>query len=96
MGGRVVSRTITIHTLEGSRRLSIAELLVTTVHELGHIWCCYGPGTNDGHWADTPDAFSSVGLMHSPMTCTVARGSEPTCPSVFSGRELQEMGLTAP
>jgi hypothetical protein len=96
LGGRVVSRIIAVHTIEGSRRLSVAELLVTTLHELGHIWCCFGPGTKDGHWADTPTAFSSVGLMYSPMTCTVRPGSDPICPNVFSDRELAEMHLTAP
>jgi hypothetical protein len=96
LGGRVVSRTIAVHTIEGSRRLSAAELIVTTLHELGHIWCCFGPGTKDGHWADTPAGFSSVGLMFSPMTCTVTPGSDPICPSVFSDRELAEMRLTAP
>lgn len=98
LGGRVVSRTIAVHTIDGSRRLSVAELLATTVHELGHIWCCFGPGTKDGHWAssDTPSAFSAVGLMYSPMTCTVAAGSDPICPSIFSDRELAEMHLTAP
>ena len=96
LGGRVVSRTIVVHTMEGSRRLSVGEIVVTTLHELGHIWCCFGPGTKDGHWTDTPSTFSSVGLMFSPMTCTVAAGSDPVCPSVFSERELAEMHLTAP
>jgi hypothetical protein len=96
LGGRVVSRTIAVHTVDGSRRLSVAELIVTTLHELGHIWCCFGPGTKDGHWSDAPTAFSSVGLMYSPMTCTVTRGSDPVCPTVFSERELAEMHLTAP
>jgi len=96
LDGKVVSRTIAVHTIEGSRRLSAAELIVTTLHELGHIWCCFGPGTKDGHWSDTPSGFSSVGLMYSPMTCTVTPGSDPVCPSVFSDRELAEMHLTAP
>jgi hypothetical protein len=95
-GGRVVSRTIAVHTIDGSRRLSVSELLVTTLHELGHIWCCFGPGTKDGHWEDAPSTFTSVGLMYSPMTCTVARGSDPICPSIFSDRELAEMHLTSP
>jgi len=94
--GKVVSRTIAVHTIDGSRRLAAAELVVTTLHELGHIWCCFGPGTKDGHWADTPTGFSSVGLMYSPMTCTVRPGSDPVCPSVFSDRELAELHLTAP
>ena len=95
-GGRVTSRTIAVHTIDGSRRLTVPELMATTLHELGHIWCCFGPGTKDGHWADSPTDFSSVGLMNSPMTCRVAPGNEPICPSVFSDRELAEMKLTAP
>ena len=94
--GKVVSRTIAVHTIDGSRRLSASELVVTTLHELGHIWCCFGPGTKDGHWADAPTGFSSVGLMYSPMTCTVKPGSDPVCPSAFSDRELAELHLTAP
>jgi hypothetical protein len=96
LGGKIVSRTIAVHTVEGSRRLSVSELLVTALHELGHIWCCFGPGTKDGHWTDTPTGFSSVGLMYSPMTCTVTPGSDPICPTIFSDRELAEMHLTAP
>ncbi len=96
LNGRVVSRTIAVHTVEGTRRLSVGELVVTALHELGHIWCCYGPGTKDGHWTDTPTGFSSVGLMYSPMTCSVTPGSDPVCPNVFSDRELAEMHLTAP
>jgi len=96
LNGRVVSRTIAVHTVEGTRRLSVGELVVTGLHELGHIWCCYGPGTKDGHWADTPTGFSAIGLMYSPMTCTVTAGSDPVCPNVFSDRELVEMHLTAP
>lgn len=94
--GKIVSRTIAIHTLDGGRRLSGAEVMATALHELGHIWCCYGPGTKDGHWADAPTAFSSVGLMYSPMTCTVAPDADPVCPSVFGDRELAEMRLTSP
>ena len=96
VGGKVMSRTIAVHTMDGSRRLSAAELVVTTLHELGHIWCCFGPGTKDGHWSDTPTGFTSVGLMYSPMTCTVTPGSDPVCPNVFSDRELAEMHLIGP
>jgi hypothetical protein len=96
LGGKVVSRTIAVHTIDGSRRLSVSELLVTTLHELGHIWCCFGPGTKDGHWTDTPTGFSTVGLMYSPMTCTVSPGTDPVCPTIFSDRELAEMHLTGP
>ena len=95
-GGRVTSRTIAVHTIDGNRRLTVAELMATVLHELGHIWCCFGPGTKEGHWAETPTDFSSVGLMYSPMNCRVTRGSDPICPSVFSERELAEMKVTGP
>ena len=95
-GGRVTSRTIAVHTIDRVRRLTVAELMATVLHELGHIWCCFGPGTKDGHWAETPTDFSSVGLMYSPMNCRVTRGSDPICPSVFSERELAEMRLSGP
>jgi hypothetical protein len=96
LAGKVIARTIAIHTIDGSRRLSAPELVATTLHELGHIWCCYGAGTKDGHWPEAPTLFSSVGLMSSPMICRVTPGSDPICPSIFSDRELAEMRLTAP
>ena len=96
LGGRVLSRTIAVHTVEGGRRLSLPELMATTIHELGHIWCCFGPGTQDGHWSDTPTGFSSVGMMYSPMTCQISPGHDPVCPSVFSDRELATMALNGP
>ena len=94
--GKVVSRTITIYTLESGRQLSATELVTVAVHELGHIWCCYGDGTVDGHWSDSPPEFSPVGMMSSPMRCQGTAGSEPVCPSRFSDRELKELGLTSP
>jgi hypothetical protein len=93
-GGKVTSRTIAVHTIDGSRRLTVPELMATVLHELGHIWCCFGPGTKDGHWTETPTAFASVGLMYSPMICQASAGADPVCPSVFSDRELAAMGLT--
>ncbi|TMD56285.1 MAG: hypothetical protein E6I83_02820 [Chloroflexi bacterium] len=95
-GGKVTSRKIAVHTVDGSRHLAVPELMATVLHELGHIWCCFGPGTKDGHWAETPTDFSSVGLMYSPMNCRASRGSDPICPSVFSERELAEMRLNGP
>jgi hypothetical protein len=95
--GKVTSRTITVHTIDGSRRLTIPDLMSTTLHELGHIWCCYGPDTSSGHWSDPqPSGFSTVGLMYPTIRCQVSGGSEPVCPSVFSDRELTEMGLGSP
>ena len=95
-GGKVTSRTIAVHTIDGSRRLTLSELVATTLHELGHIWCCFGPGTSGGHWTYAPAGFSAVGLMYSPMRCDVPAGGDPVCPSVFSDRELAQMGLNGP
>src|SRR5687767_7247919 len=95
-GGKIVSRTIRVHTMEGGRRLSVPELVSTTLHELGHIWCCYGTATDAGHWAGGSSNFSSVGLMSSPMVCQRSSNGELTCPTIFSERELAEMKLTSP
>ena len=93
-GGKVTTRTITVHTIDGNRRLTIPDLLSTTLHELGHIWCCYGAGTSGGHWSDPqPTGFSPVGLMYPTIRCQASAGSEPVCPNVFSDRELTELGL---
>src|SRR5437762_12515819 len=96
-GGKITSRTIAVHTIDGNRRLAVPDLLSTTLHELGHIWCCYGPGTSGGHWADPqPTGFSSVGLMYPTIRCQASPGNDPVCPTVFSDRELTEMGLGSP
>lgn len=92
-GGSVVSRSITVYTMEGARRLTVQELIATAVHELGHIWCCSGPGTVEGHWIDSPPVFIPVGILNSPMTCKVERDARVVCPYVFSDRELAQMGL---
>lgn len=92
-GGKVVYRTIRVHTIENGRRLGLSELMSTTLHELGHIWCCYGPGATGGHWDAGSSNFSPVGLMIAPMYCQRASGDDFTCPNIFSERELTEMGL---
>src|SRR5438128_955945 len=82
-GGKVTSRTITVHTIDGNRRLTIPDLMSMTLHELGHIWCCYGAGTSGGH-------------MYPTIRCQASAGSEPVCPNVFSDRELTELRLGSP
>src|SRR2546426_6615287 len=96
-GGKVTTRIITVHTIDGNRRLTIPDLMSTTLHELGHIWCCYGAGTSGGHLADPqPSGVSSIRLLYSTIRCQVSAGSEPVCPTAFSDRELTEMGLGSP
>src|SRR3989441_4567228 len=96
-GGKVTTRTITVHTIDGNRRLTIPDLLSTTLHELGHIWCCYGPGTSGGHSAHPPPpGVSSLRLTYSPPPGPGGAGGGPVCPNVFSDRELIEMGLGSP
>ena len=100
-GGKVTSRTIAVHTIDGSRRLTLSELVATTLHELGHIWCCTGPDASpDGHWAQ-PSAdpllqgVDRFGLMNHPVNCLVFAAGVESCPNRFSERELKTMGFSA-
>ena len=69
------------------------------LHELGHIWCCFGPDAGpDAHWLQKiPDPLlqgvDQYGLMTHPVTCLVKPGIE-SCPNRFSDRELRTMGFT--
>jgi len=74
LNGRVVSRTIAVHTVEGTRRLSVGELVVTALHELGHaiglrhdddpkLLMCGRPAScrPDAFQSDTPRFFPLSG-----------------------------------
>ena len=69
------------------------------LHELGHSWCCFGPGAGrDEHWLETiadPQlvGVSRFGLMTNPVTCRL-NGSDEVCARSFSERELRAMGFT--
>ena len=69
------------------------------LHELGHIWCCFGEGAGpDEHWLEKiPDpelvGVNRFGLMTQPVTCRRA-GTSEICANRFSGRELRTMGFT--
>jgi len=73
--------------------------LSVALHELGHIWCCFGPdAAPDGHWRETTadpllEGVNQFGLMTHPVTCLVAARA-PICPNRFSARELRAMGFT--
>ena len=73
--------------------------VAVVLHELGHIWCCFGPEAGgDGHWLEKiPDPLlqgvDRFGLMTHPVTCLIGAGFE-SCPNRFSERELRTMGFT--
>src|SRR2546428_1481447 len=80
-GGKVTTRTITVHTIDGNRRLTIPDLLSTTLHELGHIWCCYGPGTIGGHRSDPqPQGLASAGPILPIIPCQLSTRCDSVCP----------------
>ena len=72
--------------------------VAVVLHELGHIWCCFGPEAgSDGHWLEKiPDPLlqgvDRFGMMTHPVTCLVGRAFE-SCPNRFSDRELRTMGF---
>jgi len=78
---------------------NVENNVAVALHELGHIWCCRGPDTNDGHWLTkeaSPGLYGvdKYGLMTDPVTC-VSFGSVLSCPNRFSDREMVALGFTA-
>src|SRR4029077_19281929 len=80
--------------------LSADNSVAVALHELGHIWCCFGPDASaDGHWtqAIADPLLSGVdrfGLMNHPVSCIVFAAGVESCPNRFSDRELRTMGFT--
>jgi hypothetical protein len=78
---------------------SVENNVAVALHELGHIWCCYGPDANDtGHWTTkqvSPGLYGvdKYGLMTDPVTC-VSFGAVLSCPNRFSDREMVALGFT--
>lgn len=92
---------IVIYVADDGRRLAEPELVSTAIHELGHIWCCRGAETSEGHWTTPVDDGASFGLnryglMNSPVGCNAQRDGSSLCPTRFSDRELASMGFLAP
>lgn len=78
---------------------NVENNVAVALHELGHIWCCRGPGTSDGHWVTkepSPGLYGvdKYGLMTDPVTC-VSFGSVLSCPNRFSDREMVALGFTS-
>jgi hypothetical protein len=78
---------------------NVENNVAVALHELGHIWCCRGPDTSDGHWLTkqaSPGLYGvdKYGLMTDPVTC-LSFGSVLSCPNRFSDRELVALGFTS-
>jgi len=77
---------------------TVENTIATTLHEIGHIWCCTGEDADDGgHWKTKlrdPGLYGvdKYGLMTDPVTC-VAFGSVLSCPNRFSDREMRALGF---
>ena len=80
--------------------LSADNFVAVALHELGHIWCCFGPDASaDGHWAQAIadpllQGVDRFGLMNHPVSCIVFAAGVESCPNRFSDRELRAMGFT--
>lgn len=80
-------------------RRTVENNVAVALHELGHIWCCRGPGATDsGHWAEkqlSPGLYGvdKYGLMNEPVLCTQF-GTILSCPNRFSDREMVALGFT--
>jgi len=101
-GGALIGQEIAIYVAEPDGRvISPGEILSTGLHELGHIWCCFGAGTADAHWDKVQDdgrtlGLNRYGLMNSPIRCNVQPDGSRICPDRFSDRELGALGFTDP
>ena len=77
---------------------TVENTIATTLHELGHIWCCEGPDADGGgHWKTKERdlglyGVDKYGLMTDPVTC-VAFGAVLSCPNRFSDREMRALGF---
>ena len=92
------SQGIFLYVAEQRTTFSGDNFVAVALHELGHLWCCNGPGSDgSGHWA-TPVAdpllggVDRYGLMNHPVQCYLI-GAIESCPNRFSDRELRTMGF---
>jgi hypothetical protein len=92
------SQRIVVFMVDDLGPVSTENSVAVALHELGHIWCCRGPGAGpDGHWLEAIadpllQGVDRFGLMTHPVTCLVFPGFV-TCPNRFSERELHTMGF---
>ncbi len=78
---------------------STENLVAIALHEIGHIWCCSGEGSEPGgHWATAAadpelQGVDRFGLMNHPVSC-LTFGTVVSCPNRFSRRDLTAFGFT--
>ncbi|MDP9264962.1 MAG: hypothetical protein M3O91_02410 [Chloroflexota bacterium] len=93
------SEDVIVYAEDDSGALTPENSVAVALHELGHIWCCRGPGTTAGHWTtkeESPGLYGvdKYGLMNHPVECLTLPSGIETCPNRFSDRELRSMGFT--
>ena len=93
------SQAIFLYAATPSGILTADNMVAVALHELGHIWCCRGEGTLDGHWAQPVadpllQGVDRYGLMNHPVNCVVFAACVESCPNRFSERDLRAMGFS--
>lgn len=94
------SMAIFLFPADDSGPLSSDNFVAVALHELGHIWCCFGPDASpDGHWAQAIvdpllQGVDRFGLMNHPVSCVIFAAGVESCPNRFSERDLRSMGFT--
>ncbi|HYK99330.1 MAG TPA: hypothetical protein VEU77_13155 [Candidatus Acidoferrales bacterium] len=92
------SEDIEIFVQDDLGKTTPENAVATTLHELGHIWCCFGPEADQGgHWQvklRDPGLYGvdKYGLMTDPVLC-LAFGAVLSCPNRFSDREMRALGF---
>lgn len=94
------SQAIFLYVSDQTNVFTSDNLVAVALHELGHIWCCRGDGTIDGHWTQPAadpllQGVDRFGLMNHPVNCTFFAAGVESCPNRFSDRELRTMGFTS-
>lgn len=93
------SQEIRLFVADLSGTESTENLVAVALHEIGHIWCCSGEGSEPGgHWAIAvadPElqGVDRYGLMNHPVSCVIF-GTIVSCPNRFSRRDLVAFGFT--
>ena len=92
------SEDIEIFVQDDLGKTTPENAVATTLHELGHIWCCFGPEADQGgHWQvklRDPGLYGvdKYGLMTDPVLC-LSFGVVLSCPNRFSDREMRALGF---